>query len=209
MLTRFGKNPAEVARSSQRGFQAPLTWRNPARVFTCSFSDFFAQEADPWRNEAWDIIRRTPHLMYLILTKRPERIVDHLPAGWPWPNVALGVTAETSEWYGIRWWTLVQIPAAFRFVSVEPMLDGVTIEPLQGVVPDWLIAGCESGPNRRRTLDIWVQRLIRSCQSQRLPLFIKQLSQGGRLVKMPDVNGQVWDQMPPLIEQWGRGRMSA
>jgi len=41
-------------------------------VFTCSWSDWFHADADAWRDEAWDIIRRTPHLTYQILTKRPE-----------------------------------------------------------------------------------------------------------------------------------------
>src|SRR3990167_11527130 len=74
---RYGQDPAVVVRSKPATFNAPLKWKEPARVFTCSWSDFFIKQADPWRDEAWDIIYQTPHLTYLILTKRPERIEAH------------------------------------------------------------------------------------------------------------------------------------
>jgi protein gp37 len=65
-------------------------------VFTCSFSDFFHEQADLWRNEAWDVIRKCRNLIWLILTKRPERILDHFPPDWDsgigFPNVWLGTT---------------------------------------------------------------------------------------------------------------------
>jgi len=51
-------------------------------VFTCSWSDWFIKEADGWRDEAWSIIRQCPGLIFLILTKRVDRITDHLPAFW-------------------------------------------------------------------------------------------------------------------------------
>jgi Protein of unknown function (DUF5131) len=95
---RYGQDPT-VVRRSKTTFTAPLTWtppRVPWRVFTCSWSDFVIEEADAWRDEAWDVIRRTPHLTYQVLTKRPERLAGRLP--WttdPWPHVWLGVSVET------------------------------------------------------------------------------------------------------------------
>ncbi len=69
------------------------------RMFTCSLSDFFHAEADKWRDHAWDIIKRTPHVVYLILTKRPERILKHLPADWGtgYPNVWLGTSIGSKK----------------------------------------------------------------------------------------------------------------
>ena len=87
-MWRIGLDPETVVRAKQGTFNAPLKWHRPMNafppshpqyVFTCSLSDFFHKDADPWRDEAWEIIRRTPNLTYQILTKRPERIAGHLP----------------------------------------------------------------------------------------------------------------------------------
>src|SRR3989337_4034016 len=107
-------------------FNAPLKWKDPAKVFTCCWSDFFIEEADDWRDEAWDVISRTPHLSYQILTKRPENILSRLPENWGsgWPNVWLGVSVETQE-YTRTIEVLTQIDAAVRFISYEPALGPV------------------------------------------------------------------------------------
>jgi protein gp37 len=118
---RYGQDPAHVVRSKTT-FAAPLKWTAPQLVFSCSWSDFFLEEADEWRGEAWDVIRRTSQHTYLLLTKRPERLADHLSQGWPWPHVWLGVSIETPAY---RWRAdrLRQIPAAHRFLSCEPLLE--------------------------------------------------------------------------------------
>src|SRR6266498_5551388 len=86
---QYGQDPDVVVRSKTT-FNAPLKWKDSALVFTCSWSDWFIEEADPWRDEAWDVIRRTPHLTYQILTKRIERASSCLPKDWPLKNVWLG-----------------------------------------------------------------------------------------------------------------------
>ncbi len=99
--TKYGHDPNVVVRSKTT-FNDPLKWtqhvRNGAqlKVFTCSWSDWFIKEADPWRDEAWSIIRATPNIIYQILTKRAESIHDCLPEDWGngWPNVWLGVSVE-------------------------------------------------------------------------------------------------------------------
>lgn len=125
---RYGQNGSNIYRSNNNTFNKPLAWKKPAMVFTCSWSDFFLQEADEWRQEAWEIIKQTPHLSYQILTKRPERIRECLPAEWPLENVWLGVSAENQEQADIRVSILLTIPASIRFVSVEPMLGPVNLE---------------------------------------------------------------------------------
>jgi len=66
---RNGWDPEKVVRSKTT-FTDPLKWKDPARVFTCSWSDWFIKDADLWRGEAWEIVRRTPHLTYQILTNQ-------------------------------------------------------------------------------------------------------------------------------------------
>src|ERR1700720_268317 len=100
----------EIFRTSENLWKNPLRWEKKAaargkavRVFTCSESDFFHQGADVWRDEAWEIIKNTPHLLYQILTKRPGRIASHLPADWGngYKNVWLGVTAGSGPSLGL------------------------------------------------------------------------------------------------------------
>lgn len=75
----FRKPWGEIYRTQT--WRDPIKWQVEAqhaghclRVFTCSLSDFFHKDADPWRGEAWEIIRHTPHVTWLILTKRPSLI---------------------------------------------------------------------------------------------------------------------------------------
>jgi protein gp37 len=77
--TRY--NPREVVRT-KTVFNLPLKVKEPSKIFTCSLTDFFHEDIDSYRNEAWDIIRKCPHHTFQILTKRPERIIDCLPADW-------------------------------------------------------------------------------------------------------------------------------
>lgn len=135
---RYGQDPATVIRSSTATFNSPLRWKEPARVFVCSWSDFFIEDADEWREDAWEIMHKTPHITYQILTKRPENIAERLPMAyrtfggmWPLQNVWLGVTAENQEMADKRIPILLKTPAALRFVSIEPMVGPVDLERVQ------------------------------------------------------------------------------
>lgn len=133
----YGRDPSVVVRCGDSTFYAPLRsrkWREPelpagSLVFTCSWSDWFHEDADPWRDEAWDVIRQRPDLVFQVLTKRPERIAEHLPADWGagWPNVWLGVSIESRR-YVHRARTLADVPAVVHFISAEPLL-GPLIAP--------------------------------------------------------------------------------
>jgi protein gp37 len=119
----YGQDPNVVVRSKTK-FREPLSWKDPRMVFTCSWSDWLIEEADAWREEAYDIIRRTPHLTYQILTKRIERATGHWPMP-PFPHVWLGVSVENQETADERIPLLLNTPAAIRFVSYEPALGPV------------------------------------------------------------------------------------
>lgn len=130
---RQGAGAFRKVRRAKTTWSMPRRWNKaadragkPALVFTCSFSDFFIEEADEWRAEAWELIRSTPWLTYQILTKRPERIRDALPPDWGegYPNVWLGVSIEDEDALG-RLPILMKIPAASRFLSIEPLLGPI------------------------------------------------------------------------------------
>ncbi|KKK77966.1 hypothetical protein LCGC14_2848320 [marine sediment metagenome] len=71
---RWGRDPNIVVRAADRTFDAPLRWKEPRLIFVCSWSDFFHPDADPFRHEAWEVMRAAPQHTYQILTKRPERM---------------------------------------------------------------------------------------------------------------------------------------
>src|SRR3990167_4841698 len=171
---RYGNDPKIIRRAKPATFNAPLTWKEPAKVFTCSWSDFFIEEADDWRDEAWDVIARTPHLTYQILTKRPENIKDRLPEEWEngWPNVWLGVSVETEK-YLWRMETLSEIPSVVRFVSYEPSLGFVDFTQYTPVI-DWIISGGESGYNPRPAELDWFREVRDCCKKNGIAYFHKQ-----------------------------------
>lgn len=85
--TRYGNDPSVVVRT--KTWKDPFRWQREAEkndrqelIFTCSWSDWFHEDADEWRPEAWEIVRSCPNLVFQILTKRPDRIEEKLPADW-------------------------------------------------------------------------------------------------------------------------------
>lgn len=177
---QYGHDPEALRRSKTKFFE-PLQWHEPTFVFTCSWSDWFHPGADVWRDEAWDVVRQTPHLTYQILTKRPELIPERLPDDWGngWANVWLGVSIENSR-FTWRADALREVSAEVRFISAEPLLGSLfessgRREPLDLAGIDWLIVGGESGPGAR-PLDLsWAFELADACDQASTAFFMKQL----------------------------------
>lgn len=159
-----------------------------------------------------------PGHTYMVLTKRPERVQDWLQwlfEYWPGDspvNVNLsaeghfgrhiwfGVTADNQQRADERIPILLQIPATVRFVSVEPMLGPVDLTNFI-IGPnrlDWVICGSETGPNRREACIEWIGDLCDQCEHAGVPFFLKQMEVDGKIVKMPKLNGKVWDRMPEV-----------
>jgi protein gp37 len=197
---RWGIPSDIVTRSAPATFRKPLSkaWRTqPAKVFTCSWSDWFHHGADEWRPEAWEIIKRSPHLTFQILTKRPGRILKHLPGDWGdgWPNVWLGVSVE-SQTFMHRAARLAEIPAAVRFVSAEPLLGPLEFEPEVIERLHWIIGGGESGPKARPADPDWFNSLAAVCRNNNVAYWHKQnggkgADKGGNLL-----NGRLIQEFP-------------
>ncbi len=169
---RYGRDPAVVVRSKTT-FCDPMRWKEPRVIFTCSWSDWFHEAADEWRDEAWAIIRETPRHTYQILTKRTGRIHRCLPADWAdgYPNVWLGASVETQE-QAFRVRQLTAIPAAVHFISAEPLLGPLALDLTR---VDWLIVGGESGPGFRPMDPGWARSLRDQCRGSGTDFFLKQL----------------------------------
>jgi protein gp37 len=202
---RYGRDPREVVRSKTT-FRDPLKWADGRKVFTCSWSDFFIEDADPWRAEAWDIIRQTPQHTYQILTKRPELIRERLPEDWGagWPHVWLGVSVETQQYASERIPVLLATPAALRFLSCEPLLGRITFPlPCRESVfwggVRWIIVGGESG-SPHRVMDMRsLGEVVTACRDARCPVWVKQDSgdKPGRQGRIPD---DLWIQEFPAAK---------
>ncbi len=182
-----GRDPEVVRRASKASFNAPLRWQRALapgerkRVFTCSLSDWFHKDADPFRDEAWDIVRRCDRLDFQILTKRHGRIRHHLPADWGtgYANVQLGVSVESDGWLR-RAATLNNVDARVRFLSMEPLVSRVPAADLRAVLRDginWVIVGGESGGREkvRPFHEEWGREIIEACAAESVPCFFKQI----------------------------------
>lgn len=168
----------------------PLRWNAEAeaagerrRVFCASMSDVFEvrPELDSERAKLWNLIDATPWLDWLLLTKRPESVLDLVPWREPWPrNVWIGTTVENQEWADRRLPYLARIPAARRFLSCEPLLGSLDLSSwLRPSDPslypiDWVIVGGESGPKSRAMLPIWATDLRDACVAADVPFLFKQ-----------------------------------
>jgi len=198
-MKRFGKDPRVVQRTAKATFNGPLTknWQPGSRVFVCSWSDFFHPDADKWRQEAWEIIRNRPDLTFLIVTKRPQRLFERLPQDWGrgWQNVWLIITAENQEEFDARIPWLLSTPAAVKGISYEPALGPIDISKCAGQI-NWVAAGCESGAERRSAYPGWFRSMRDQCHEAGIPFFLKQMDVNGKLAKMPELDGSVYDELP-------------
>ncbi len=131
---------AQHRRFGDKHWNEPLKWNaeaaksgKPHRVFCASMADVFEgrDEDDADRLRLWRLIEQTPELTWLLLTKRPEHMVDYAPLRWTnhgWPrNVWAGCTVEDQENADRRIPHLLRVPAAVRFLSCEPLLGPVNL----------------------------------------------------------------------------------
>jgi protein gp37 len=173
---------------------APLRWRQPRTVFVNSMSDLFHEGVpDDFIAEVFATMERASWHSFQILTKRPARAAE-LADQLPWPsNVWLGTSVESSK-YLPRVQTLRTIPAAIRFLSLEPLLGPLNDLELRDI--DWVIVGGESGPHARPMNPEWVREIRTMCQQLGVPFFFKQWGGIRKKESGRALDGRTWDEMP-------------
>lgn len=176
--------------------EEPLRWKTPRRIFVNSMSDLFHDEVPlPYIRRVFAVMQKTPWHTFQVLTKRAERLAELAPR-LPWPvNVWQGVSIETAR-YLPRIDSLRRVPAAVRFLSLEPLLGPLPAIPFDGI--SWVIVGGESGRGHRPIDPDWVREIRDQCLDAGVPFFFKQWGgktpkAGGRLL-----DGDEWNQMPGL-----------
>lgn len=184
----------ERKRTSEANWRNPHIWErhhaafqaqhgHRQRVFCASLADVFDNQAPVGaRCDLLNLIRATPNLDWLLLTKRPENIRKMLPDdkswGDGWPNVWLGTTCEDQAAYDRRWPILQAVPARVRFISYEPAIGPLRIlgEDQFSKMPDWLICGGESGTGYRDMPSAWANDIGWICKANGIPFFMKQMA---------------------------------
>lgn len=115
---------------------SPVKWQKAAAdagvlksVFACSYSDFFMEQADEWRDDAWALIRATPNLIWQLASKRTHLIAERLPADWGdgYKNVWLGTSVELKKNL-CRLDDLRKIPCVMRWLDFAPLLEDIMPE---------------------------------------------------------------------------------
>jgi len=190
--------------TSLANWAKPLAWDRAARaagvrhrVFCASLADVFEDrpELADERARLFALIRETQDLDWLLLTKRPENIVRlwaaaraDVEAAQPeglvpktLPNLWLGTTAENQATAETRVPELLRAPAVVRFVSAEPLLGPLILDPWMPVTigpgkpaVDWVIVGGESGPRARPFDMTWARWLRSQCVNAGAAFFMKQ-----------------------------------
>jgi protein gp37 len=152
--------------------EAPLRWRRSRRIFVNSMSDLFHEDVPVDSIEqVFSVVRRAWWHEFQVLTKRSGRLSE-LAEALDWPlNLWMGVSVERDD-YRFRIDDLRRVPAAVRFLSLEPLLGPLPDLNLTGI--DWVIVGGESGPHARPMEEAWVRDLRDQCAEARVPFFFKQ-----------------------------------
>lgn len=209
----------------------PVRWNKDAgnrgvreRVFCASMADVFDKNAPKGaRERLWALIKVTPNLDWLLLTKRIGNAKDMLPADWGdgYPNVWLGASIVNQMEADRDIPKLLSVPASVRFLSMEPLLGLVDLSEVPigmlGAIPPgpsrklhWVIVGGESGPNARPMHPNWVFSLRDQCEAAGVPFLFKQW---GEWAPRSDCyhtrkDGKSYADLDPGAEKWPSIRLT-
>jgi protein gp37 len=181
LAERYGwaKWGAGQPRHRTKNWNAPRQWDRKAaasgnrpRVFCASLADVFDNEVpDEWRTDLWQLIRETPHLRWMLLTKRIGNAARMVPADWPFAHVGIMATIINQMEFDRDYHKLASTPAAWHGISAEPLLGPINIGDAR---PDWIITGGESGSQHRYTDPAWVRGLRDQCSRNGIAFHHKQ-----------------------------------
>lgn len=193
-------------------------WKKQKKIFVQDMSDLFLNKVtDCQLNEIFNVIENNPKHIYIVLTKRPERMRRFLIYQRGWGSgyhpqfIYLGITAENQEMFDKRWAYFKQTPAAVYMISYEPALGPLVLPPdfLALGKRAWVVCGMESLGNRPGRIFPRYAEAIRNvknqCVAAGVPFFLKQgpcslfeTAETGKykMVKMPELDGRQWNEFP-------------
>lgn len=153
-------------------------WKVPSGtlMFTCFTSDFFIEEADEWREDAWLMIHRRNDLHFFMVTKRPERIPQCLSEDWGdgYENVTICCTMENQRRADERLPIFRELPILHKAVICEPLLESINFRGNLGSWCEQVTVGGESGNDARICDYEWVLNIREQCIQANVPFHFKQ-----------------------------------
>jgi len=199
----------------------PLHIKKPSRFFVCSMSDLFHPLVPiGFLTHVFDIIEKCPQHTFLIFTKRLKQALKMMwgkhEKGWRYygdgqfdSNIWFIVSCSTQKEVDENVPILLQIPAAVRGISLEPLLEEIDLKHIpygpsykpktwgnkttliQSCINvlkhlNWVIVGCESGKNRRPCKTEWMRKIVKDCQTAGVAVYVKQLDIDGKVIT--DIN---------------------
>jgi protein gp37 len=153
-------------------------------VYTCFTSDFFVKDADPWRAEAWDMIRLRNDLKFMMITKRIDRLLESTPDDWGdgYEHVTICCTVENQERADYRLPIYKAAPIKHKIIICEPILERIDLRPFEiGSWVEQVVVGGESGNEARPCHFDWVMEIRQVCMENNVSFWFKQT--GAKFVK--------------------------
>jgi protein gp37 len=189
MDAKFERDASVISRNAS--FNLPLMKTRYGRyklqpgeiIYTCFTSDFFLDEADDWRVDAWRMIRIRSDLHFFIITKRIHRFEVNLPIDWGegYEHVTICSTCENQDRANFRLPILLSLPIRHKAIICEPLLERINLSQWLRPSIESVVVGGESGKNARICDYNWVLDIREQCIKARIPFHFKQT--GARFVK--------------------------
>jgi len=180
----------------------PLHWRRPRMIFVNSMSDLFHEDVpDDYIVAVARVMMAAPWHTFQVLTKRSKRLRDLITSKLAFAAVGRhiwwGVSVENRKHGLPRVLDLQAMPAAVRFLSIEPLLEDLGSFELAGI--DWVIVGGESGAGARPMKPAWVRRLRAQCRRAGIAFFFKQWGGRQKSLSGRQLDGRTYDEMPAIV----------
>lgn len=150
-------------------------------VYVCFDSDFFIEEADSWREEAWQMMMGRTDLKFFFITKRIERYPIGLPVldgeqfAQKLGHVSVAISVENQAMAYERVPLLRQSPFLHRTIILQPMLEPIDLSPWLDSKIDLVVVGGESGQEARPLHREWVLAIRRQCLEARVAFEYRQV----------------------------------
>jgi len=179
--------------------QLPYSWKKPRMIFVNSMSDLFHENMPfDFIKAVFKVMNNCPQHIFQVLTKRADILEKYYPLLEWTSNIWMGVTVENQH---VIWRidSLRKVPAAIKFLSIEPLLSAIPNLNLFGI--DWVIVGGESGTKARPMREEWVIDIKNKCEEKGITFFFKQW--GGKNKKKSGklLQGQIYCEMPEFLHQ--------
>lgn len=144
-------------------------------VYTCFYSDFFIESADPWRMDAWAYIKERSDLNFLFLTKRIHRFLECIPSDWKngYDNVIIGVSVENQKKADERLLLLKQYPIKHKGIICQSLIGPINVENYLDKM-EFVTVGGEQGIYGRSCNYDWVLSLKEQCIQHHVPFTFQQ-----------------------------------